>query len=78
MPPVQAQSPAAITHFGSGVARQVRTGTYGVNAFSTLDLKTPFGGFKSSGLGRELGPEGLTAYLETKSIVLPPDYAPPA
>jgi betaine-aldehyde dehydrogenase len=63
---------------GIDVARRVRTGTYGVNAFSTLDLKAPFGGFKSSGLGRELGPEGLAAYLETKTIVLPGDYTPPA
>jgi betaine-aldehyde dehydrogenase len=61
---------------GIDVARKVRTGTYGVNAFSTLDLKTPFGGFKSSGMGRELGPEGLSAFLETKSIVLPGDYQP--
>jgi acyl-CoA reductase-like NAD-dependent aldehyde dehydrogenase len=34
----------------------------------TLDPNTPFDGYKSSGLGRELGPEGLTAYLEYKSI----------
>ena len=31
---------------------------------------TPFGGFKESGLGREMGPEGLTSYLEFKSIAL--------
>jgi betaine-aldehyde dehydrogenase len=59
---------------GIDVARQVRTGTLGVNALGTLDLKNPFGGYKDSGLGRELGPEGLEAYLETKSIVLPMDY----
>jgi aldehyde dehydrogenase (NAD+) len=63
---------------GIDVARQVRTGTYGVNQFGTLDLRNPFGGFKASGVGRELGPEGLSAYLETKSIVLPADYQPPA
>jgi aldehyde dehydrogenase (NAD+) len=63
---------------GIGVARQVRTGTYGINQFGTLDLRQPFGGFKASGVGRELGPEGLSAYLETKSIVLPGDYQPPS
>jgi betaine-aldehyde dehydrogenase len=63
---------------GIDVARQVRTGTYGINQFGTLDLRQPFGGFKASGVGRELGPEGLSAYLETKSIVLPGDYQPPS
>jgi betaine-aldehyde dehydrogenase len=62
---------------GIDVARQVRTGTYGINQFGTLDMRNPFGGFKSSGVGRELGPEGLSAYLEVKSIVLPGDYTPP-
>ncbi len=63
---------------GIDVARQVRTGTYGINQFGTLDMRQPFGGFKASGVGRELGPEGLSAYLETKSIVLPGDYQPPS
>ena len=63
---------------GIDVARQVRTGTYGINQYGTLDMRTPFGGFKASGVGRELGPEGLSAYLETKSIVLPGDYTPPS
>jgi betaine-aldehyde dehydrogenase len=63
---------------GIDVARKVRTGTYGINQFGTLDMRNPFGGFKASGVGRELGPEGLSAYLETKSIVLPGDYTPPS
>ena len=41
-----------------------------VNNGMTIDLKNPFGGFKSSGIGRELGPEGLEAYLEVQTIVL--------
>ncbi len=55
---------------GIDVARKVRTGTYTVNGFA-LEFAGPFGGYKSSGLGRELGPEGLSAYLESKTISLP-------
>ncbi|GAB1822098.1 aldehyde dehydrogenase [Herbidospora sp. RD11066] len=53
---------------GMDIARQVRTGTYGVNMMNPLESGTPFGGFKASGIGRELGPEGLAGYLEYKSI----------
>jgi acyl-CoA reductase-like NAD-dependent aldehyde dehydrogenase len=49
------------------VARAVRTGTIGVNNY-LLDMRAPFGGVKASGLGRELGPEGLDEYLVVKSI----------
>ena len=41
-----------------------------INGF-ILDFNCPFGGFKASGLGRELGPEGLGAYLEYKTISFP-------
>ncbi len=58
---------------GIDIARQVRTGTYSVNLFG-MDFGSPFGGFKTSGVGRELGPEGLSAYLEDKTINLPGDY----
>ncbi|GGO80287.1 aldehyde dehydrogenase [Wenjunlia tyrosinilytica] len=58
---------------GIEVARRVRTGTYNVNTFS-LDMRGPFGGFKSSGLGREFGPEGFCEYLEHKTIHLPADF----
>jgi betaine-aldehyde dehydrogenase len=53
---------------GLDVARRVRTGTYGVNQY-TMDFVAPFGGYKSSGIGREFGKEGLEAYLERKTII---------
>jgi betaine-aldehyde dehydrogenase len=56
------------TERGMDVARRVRTGTYGVNIMNTMEPSAPFGGYKASGIGRELGPEGLSAYLEYKSI----------
>jgi aldehyde dehydrogenase (NAD+) len=55
---------------GLEIARRVETGSIGVNFFD-LDLGAPFGGVKASGLGRELGPEGLNAYVSLKSVYLP-------
>ncbi len=51
------------------VARQLRAGTVGHNAFRT-DFGIAFGGFKQSGLGREGGVEGLHPFLETKTVIL--------
>ena len=51
------------------VARQLRSGTVGHNAFRT-DLGVSFGGFKQSGIGREGGIEGLQPFLETKFVIL--------
>ena len=53
-----------------GIARRVQTGTIGVNGYM-IDLASPFGGIKASGLGREMGPESLAAYQQLKSIYLP-------
>ena len=49
----------------------MRTGTYAVNTMQGMDFNAPFGGFKTSGIGRELGPEGIHAYCEDKTISLP-------
>ncbi|HET6733182.1 aldehyde dehydrogenase [Mycobacterium sp.] len=58
---------ADIAH-GLEIAEQVRTGTFGINMY-TLDTTCPFGGFKNSGIGREFGAEGLSAYVELQSTV---------
>ncbi|GAA4474989.1 aldehyde dehydrogenase [Rhodococcus olei] len=55
---------------GIALAQRIESGTVGVNHYG-LDPAAPFGGMKSSGIGRELGPEGLNAYLVTQSIYLP-------
>ena len=54
---------------GAAVARRVQTGTIGINHFM-IDIGSPFGGVKDSGLGRELGPEGLAAYHQLQSVYL--------
>ncbi|WSY48152.1 aldehyde dehydrogenase (plasmid) [Embleya sp. NBC_00888] len=61
---------------GLAVARRVRTGTIGVNDYS-IDAGAPFGGVKASGIGRELGPEGLAAFTVAKSVYLSAIAEPP-
>ena len=56
---------------GVEVAAQVRTGVVAVNSAMILDFNAPFGGFKSSGIGRELGPEGIAPYTEYQTIIRP-------
>ena len=58
----------ADTDRGMGVARRIRTGSFGVNQPYSMDPAAPFGGVKASGIGRELGREGLDGYLDIKSI----------
>ncbi len=59
------------------IASRIRTGTYAVNMYA-FDPGAPFGGYKNSGVGRENGPEGIEAYVELKSVLLPFGYTPPA
>jgi aldehyde dehydrogenase (NAD+) len=51
-------------------ARRVRAGTVWVNCYDVFDAAAPFGGFKMSGHGRELGEEGLKAYTESKTVTI--------
>jgi len=52
------------------VANGVRAGTVWVNCYNVLDTRAPFGGFKQSGIGRELGEYGLQQYTEVKSVIV--------
>lgn len=58
---------------GERIAARVRTGTYAINWYA-FDAGSPFGGYKNSGLGRENGPEGLEAFCEPKSVLMPPGW----
>ncbi len=55
---------------GLRVARGVQAGNLSVNSHSSVRYWTPFGGFKSSGLGRELGPDAVAAFTETKNVFI--------
>jgi acyl-CoA reductase-like NAD-dependent aldehyde dehydrogenase len=55
------------------VARAVETGNLSVNSHASVRYWTPFGGFKRSGLGRELGPDALDAFTEVKNVFIATD-----
>jgi aldehyde dehydrogenase (NAD(P)+) len=50
------------------MAREMETGMVWVNSSNDSDVRMPFGGVKKSGVGRELGEEGLRAYYNVKSV----------
>ncbi|WP_328539719.1 aldehyde dehydrogenase family protein [Streptomyces sp. NBC_00344] len=52
------------------VSQAVRAGNLSVNSHSSVRYSTPFGGYKQSGLGRELGPDSLAAFTETKNVFI--------
>lgn len=52
------------------LAGAIRAGTVWVNCYDVFDAAAPFGGFKMSGMGRELGEKGLDAYTETKTVTV--------
>jgi aldehyde dehydrogenase (NAD+)/betaine-aldehyde dehydrogenase len=55
---------------GHRLARSIKSGTVGINMPYTAFPGIPFGGYKQSGFGRELGLDTLEAYLETKSVLV--------
>jgi acyl-CoA reductase-like NAD-dependent aldehyde dehydrogenase len=55
------------------MSRAVEAGNLSVNSHSSVRYWTPFGGFKQSGFGRELGPDVLTAFTETKNVFISTD-----
>jgi len=52
------------------VASKIKAGMVGINGAGYPNATTPFGGFKQSGYGRELGKPGLFAYLQEKTMVI--------
>ncbi|MDT7776887.1 MAG: hypothetical protein QOC67_5811 [Pseudonocardiales bacterium] len=52
------------------VSRAVQAGNLSVNSHSSVRYSTPFGGFKQSGLGRELGPDAVDSFTETKNVFI--------
>jgi aldehyde dehydrogenase (NAD+) len=60
------------------ISNGLRAGTVYVNCYDVFDANTPFGGFKDSGIGRELGEAGLKNYLESKTVIIkrPDDSLP--
>jgi len=55
------------------VARRIRSGTFSINGGMFFQTDMPFGGYKSSGIGREWGAEGFEGFMEIKSIAMPPN-----
>jgi acyl-CoA reductase-like NAD-dependent aldehyde dehydrogenase len=55
------------------VARAIETGNLSVNSHSSVRYATPFGGFKQSGIGRELGPDALEAFSDLKNVFIATD-----
>jgi acyl-CoA reductase-like NAD-dependent aldehyde dehydrogenase len=52
------------------VSRGIESGNLSVNSHSSVRYSTPFGGFKQSGLGRELGPDALHSFTDEKNVFL--------
>jgi acyl-CoA reductase-like NAD-dependent aldehyde dehydrogenase len=58
------------------VARAIETGVVSINSNLSVRVSTPFGGFKQSGVGRELGPHALDYYSEVKTVSYATEASP--
>lgn len=52
------------------MSRDLEAGTIWINCYNVIGESVPFGGFKQSGIGRELGEAGLYEYLQVKSVIM--------
>ena len=52
------------------VAERIDAGTCFINTYNKTDVAAPFGGFKMSGFGKDMGQEALNEYLKTKTIIM--------
>lgn len=55
---------------GHQIAKQIRAGSVWINCYNVFDASLPFGGYKQSGWGREMGHEAINLYTETKAVTL--------
>jgi len=53
------------------VARRIRSGSFSINGGNYFGADSPFGGFKQSGIGREMGVDGLEEFMERKTFAIP-------
>ncbi|KAM0944808.1 putative aldehyde dehydrogenase (NAD(P)(+)) [Dioscorea sansibarensis] len=53
------------------VSRSIRSGTIWINCYLASDWGCPFGGYKMSGFGRDMGMQGLEKYFQVKSVIIP-------
>lgn len=64
-------------HHARHLARQLDAGTVWINTWDAFDAALPFGGYKASGIGRDLGDAALASYQEVKTTVFGDPYARP-
>jgi betaine-aldehyde dehydrogenase len=64
-------------HRAEHLASRLKAGTIWINSYHTPYVDAPWGGYKQSGIGRELGPQGLSRFTETKHLNITQNLAKP-